>query len=355
MPLVAHSELPTFKRLERDGHEVISTARAQSQDIRELHIGLLNLMPDAALQATERQFLRMVGSSNRIAQFYVHPFTIAGVERAGTAKEHVRAHYEDFSELQRAGLDALIVTGANVTEADITREGFWGPLTEVMDWASMNVCSTMCSCLASHAAFKHYHNIDRTHLSEKQWGVFSHRVIAKDHPLLQETNTRFDAPHSRFNDVSKLKMERAGLRVLVDSAEGGVLIATSPDGFRFVYYQGHPEYDVNSLLKEYKREVFRFIGGELTDYPPVPKNYFREEAFVLLTRYRDELLSAMEAQSPFPAFPEDEIAALVDITWADTGKAIVNNWLGLVYQLTDVDRKVPFMKGIDPNNPLALA
>ena len=71
MPLVQHSKLPTFDRLRDTGHEVLSLERATHQDIRELHVGFLNMMPDAALQATERQFIRLVGGCNRIAQFYV--------------------------------------------------------------------------------------------------------------------------------------------------------------------------------------------------------------------------------------------------------------------------------------------
>ena len=64
MPLVAHNDLPTFQVLKDRGQTVLSLGRAHEQDIRELHIGFLNMMPDAALAATERQFIRMVGSSN---------------------------------------------------------------------------------------------------------------------------------------------------------------------------------------------------------------------------------------------------------------------------------------------------
>ena len=149
-------------------------------------------------------------------------------------------------------------------------------------------------------------------------------------------------------------MEQAGLKVLVDSPEGGVLIATSPDGFRTIYLQGHPEYDTTSLLKEYKREVSRFIRGELSDYPPYPKNYFRDQAIAVLTEYRDDLLDAMHKDLPLPILPESELNELIDMTWVDTGKALMNNWLGLVYQLTDLDRREPFMPGIDLNDPLGL-
>jgi len=74
VPLVANSNLPTFERLQQEGGPVLSPERAAHQDIRELHIGLLNMMPDAALAATERQFFRLVGESNQIAQFICIPF-----------------------------------------------------------------------------------------------------------------------------------------------------------------------------------------------------------------------------------------------------------------------------------------
>ena len=76
MPLVAHTPLPTFDLLKAQGEEVLELGQALHQDIRELHIGFLNLMPNASFQATERQFLRLVGSSNQIVQYYIYLFTI---------------------------------------------------------------------------------------------------------------------------------------------------------------------------------------------------------------------------------------------------------------------------------------
>ena len=110
MPLVAHNDLPTFKALSNDGHTVLSLDRAKHQDIRELHIGFLNMMPDAALQATERQFIHLVGSSNPIAQFFVYPFSLPELNRGELAEAHVREHYFKFEDLAEQGLDALIIT-----------------------------------------------------------------------------------------------------------------------------------------------------------------------------------------------------------------------------------------------------
>lgn len=354
MPLVAHSNLPTFERLRQDGQEVLDVPRARRQDIRELHIGLLNMMPDAALQATERQFIRLVGACNRIAQFYVHPFTVDAEARSTEAQAYLRTYYEDFRDLQRDGLDALIITGANPVQADITKEAFWEPMSDVIAWGRENVCSIVCSCLATHADLKHYHHIDRIRLPQKRWGVYSHRTLDRTHPLVSNINSRFDAPHSHLYEVTREQMEGAGLKVLAESEQAGVHLAVSADGFRWVYFQGHPEYDINSLLKEYKREIGRFIRFERDDYPPYPEHYFAADAIARLEKHKSAVTAAIDNGRPVPALPEAEMMPLLENSWTDTGKAIFNNWLGLVYQLTHRDRQKLFMPGVDPDNPLGI-
>lgn len=354
MPLVAHTALPTFKRLQEEGEEILSADRASHQAIRELHIGLLNIMPDAALEATERQFFRLVGACNQIAQFHVHPFTIGGMERSPQAWAHIDQFYESFEQIKQDGLDALIISGANVTHDHLQDEAFWQPLCEVFDWAKEHVTSILCSCLATHALFQHRYGIERTRLPAKRWGVYSHKVVAPTHPLVAEINTRFDVPHSRFNEIFREDMERFGLKVLVTSKEAGVHLAVSPDGFKTVYFQGHPEYDDISLLKEYKREVMRYYVDERADYPPMPENYFIDEVRALLADYAIQVTTAKIKQTPLPVMPENLIIPQLEITWRDTAKGVFNNWLGKVYQITNEDRRLPFMDGIDPDNPLGL-
>jgi homoserine O-succinyltransferase len=354
MPLVQHSDLPTFVRLREHGHEVLSFDRAVHQDIRELHIGFLNMMPDAALQATERQFIRLVGACNRIAQFFVYPFSLPGLPREAAALEYIERYYSRFEDLREQGLDALIITGANVANPALDQEPFWDPLMEVVDWARGHVASTLCSCLATHAMLKRFYDIERQPLPEKRWGVYSHRVAAPGHPLLREINTRFDVPHSRYNDISREQLEAAGLVVLAESAEGGVHMAVSPDQFRLIFFQGHPEYDTSSLLKEYKREVFRYLNGELKEPPPHPEHYFSKAAAHAADRFVREAERALREDRALPDFLEAEIEPALDNTWGDTAKAIINNWLGLVYQLTNLDRRKQYMDGVDPHDPLGL-
>jgi homoserine O-succinyltransferase len=131
-------------------------------------------------------------------------------------------------------------------------------------------------------------------------------------------------------------------------------MAVSPDLFRSVYFQGHPEYDAISLLKEYKREVYRYLNGELDSAPPFPENYLPPAAKEVTAEFIQQATTALNDGGDVPPFPEAELTPHVDNTWGDTGKAIINNWLGLVYQLTNLDRKLQFMPGVDPEDPLGL-
>ena len=350
MPLVAHNKLPAFERLRRHGQTVITEADARRQDIREQHIGLLNMMPDAALAATERQFFRLIGESNSIAQFYVHPFTLPELPRGEQAKAHIEKYYEPFAQIREQGLDALIITGANVVGNELSRQPFWRPLIKITEWAYDNVTSTLCSCLATHAIMEFRYGQKRAAQKRKIWGVYPHRVTARKHPLVADINTRFDAPHSRWNNIAPEQFRQAGLHVLVES-EVGVHLAVSPDGFRLVLCQGHQEYDTVSLLKEYKRDLALHAQGKLPAKPPLPDNYLAPREQAILAEYELELA---DAATP-PPFPEDIIAPHIDNTWHDTAEAVLGNWVGYVYRLTHTDRRKPFMDGIDAEDPLGLA
>ena len=354
MPLVANSLLPTFDRLKQEGETVLNRDNAVHQDIRELHIGLLNMMPDAALAATERQFFRLVGESNSIAQFYMHPFTLKELPRNEKGKAHVEKFYESFEQIKEQGLDALIITGANVTGPELSQQPFWQPLIEVIDWAYDNVTSTLCSCLATHAVLEFRYQQKRRPLDYKCWGIYSHHVTNRNHPLVNGVNTRFDVPHSRYNQIDQSQFEEAGLHVLAKSKDADVHLAVSEDQFRLVFLQGHPEYDIISLLKEYKREIKRFVNNERNDYPPFPENYFSLQVQASLNEYKAQVVEAKLNKTESPEFPEELISSKLDNTWHDTAEAILNNWIGKVYQLTNIDRKKPFQDGVDPKKPLNL-
>lgn len=335
MPLVAYKDLPSFERLKKEGRTILPPERAQHQDIREMHIGLLNMMPDAALQATERQFFRLVGESNQIAQLYVHPFTLPEIERSDDTKAYIAKYYEPFEKLQDEGLDALIVTGANVKNPALEDNEFWEPLKKVFDWGWNNVTSTMCSCLATHAVMQFKYNQKRSALPDgKLWGVYHHRVMDRTHPLVRNMNTVFDVPHSRFNQITTDQFKQAEMKILIKSKDAGTHMAVSPDGFRLICMQGHPEYDTISLMKEYQRDLKLFEAGTISSKPALPQNYCEQDIMQKISGGNME--------------------DCLENTWRDSARSILASWIGLVYQVTNLDRAQQFMDGVDPDNPLGI-
>ncbi|ABL01821.1 homoserine O-succinyltransferase [Candidatus Ruthia magnifica str. Cm (Calyptogena magnifica)] len=350
MPLIAHSNLPAFSRLKDEGETILSKDRANNQVIRELHIGLLNMMPDAALETTERQFFRLVGHSNQIAQFYLHPFTLLSIKHGKTTSKHVKQHYQTFVDIKTQGLDALIITGAHIEQEDLQKAPFYEELKEVVDWSYNHVTSTLCSCLATHAVLEFRYGQKRQAIGEKCWGVFPHQVLDRQHPLMNGVNTRFDVPHSRFNEISKTQFDTTGVKILVES-KIGVHLGVSEDLLRIVFFQGHPEYDTISLLKEYKRDIIAFLKKTRDDYPPFPEHYLTEQSKAILNEYKTKLLSS---EFSITDFPEQLISKTLNNTWSNATNVIINNWIGCVYQVTHEDIDKPFMDGINPHDPLNL-
>lgn len=350
MPLIAHNGLPTYERLRSEGTNILPHGRAITQDIRELHIGLLNMMPDAAFIPTERQFMKLIGESNQIVQFYMHLFTLPEIKRSQDTQDYIDQYYTDFESLQNQGLDALIITGANVADPDLTRAVFWEPLQDVMGWAWDNVTSTLTACLATHAVMQFKYGMKRKPLHKKHVGVFRSRVKTAYHPVVSGTNTVFDVPHSRHNTITIEEFRKAGMHVLVNSHEGGVHMACSPDGLRLICCQGHQEYETTSIMKEYKRDMLLYLEGTLKEKPDIPKHYFTSEALELIQDYEDHVLTKKMRLE----FPDEAISENIENTWRDTARAVFSKWIGNLYQVTNMDRTKPFMDGVNPDDPLGI-
>src|SRR3569832_1925721 len=158
MFLVFFSCFFVFERIQEEGGTVVPREAALQQDIRVLLFGLLFLLSVVVLFVSVCLFFWLVGESNQIAQCYMHPFTLDELARGPEGRAHIEQYYESFDRIKADGLDALIITGANVTQPDLALEPFWQPLIEVIDWAYDNVTSTLCSCLATHAVMQfRYH------------------------------------------------------------------------------------------------------------------------------------------------------------------------------------------------------
>ncbi len=324
MPLVEHTRLPAFGRLRSEGVEVVSPTDAAGSDLPDIHVAVLNLMPDTALRATDRQFARLVASFGDRANLWFHVFSMGVEARGAAAREHIAEYYESLESIREHPVDALVVTGANPSYVDMTREAFWPGLFEVFSWADRAVHSKLCSCFATHAVFKLYWGVERVRLPQKMWGVYQHRIV-EDHPLLLGLDDPIMAPHSHYYDLSRDQLESVGATVLIESEEAGVHMAVHDD-FEFVFFQGHPEYDDISILKEYKREVWRFLMRRRSTYPHTPEHYFTGRALPALEELRSRALYRDDAD-PIPDFPESDLGDGLENSWRQVGFGIYGNWL----------------------------
>jgi homoserine O-succinyltransferase len=190
----------------------------------------------------------------------------------------------------------------------------------------------------------------RQAIGKKCWGVFPHQVLDRHHPLMNGVNTRFDVPHSRFNEITKAQFDTVKVKVLVEGKIGAHL-CVSEDLLRIVFFQGHPEYDTISLLKEYKRDIIAYLEKTREGYPPFPQRYLTEQSKAILNEYKTKLLSG---EFTLADFPEQLISKTLNNTWGNATNVIINNWIGCVYQVTHEDIDKPFMDGINPDDPLNL-
>jgi homoserine O-succinyltransferase len=322
MALIRTSGLPAFETMATEGVEV------EEGSTQQLRVGLLNLMPDAALRATDRQFMRLISAGARDRDIAVYPFTVAAEARGPEARAHIEQFYSSFESLQDEGLDALVITGANPAHHLLEDEAFWPGLGDVLDWGRKETGSILCSCLATHAVLQRHMGLVRTRLPQKQWGVYDHRRVGND-VLLDGLGDTVEAPHSHWYNVTRDEFESLGLRVLLESDQAGVHMVVDPDVF-WVFFQGHPEYDLVSLLKEYRRELGRYWRGERDDYPPVPENYFDETTVAELVQYRPVLVKSRADDSEPPRLDETRLLPKEPHPWNTQGQVIFANWLDRV-------------------------
>jgi homoserine O-succinyltransferase len=243
----------------------------------DLTIGLINNMPDAALQATERQFMRLLKQAAAAdIRIDFHCFSLPSVGRSLAASSRIETHYTDITELDRLPIDGLIVTGAEPNAADVSDEAYWRDLTDLVDWAKDNTRSTIWSCLAAHAAVLHLDRIERKRLETKCSGVYD-CINVSSHWLTQGLPSPFKIAHSRLNELRADELRESDYQLLSHATRGGVDGFAKNVGSQFIFFQGHPEYEALSLEREYLRDISRFLAGERDRYPGIPVGYFDVE------------------------------------------------------------------------------
>jgi homoserine O-succinyltransferase len=292
----------------------------------ELTIGLINNMPDSALKATERQFMRLVRAASGNIHVNFHCFSLSSVARSKRAREHIDHDYADITDLDRLQIDGLIVTGAEPVAANLPDEPFWNELIEIIDWARTNTRSTIWSCLAAHAAVKHLDGVDRHRLNEKCSGVYDCNKAGDDW-LTRGLSATLKVSHSRYNELRESELVARGYEILTRSDAAGVDIFARQLESRFIFFQGHPEYDASSLQREYMRDLARYLGREHDSYPNIPDGYFDARTVELLESFAQR---ARANRDPMLAAELPGLTLRSDLAAGAAANTIFRNWLGFL-------------------------
>jgi homoserine O-succinyltransferase/O-acetyltransferase len=314
-------------RSSADGNCTCGNARAEyhAPSTRCITIGLVNNMPDGALQTTERQFLALLNSASEGIEIRLVLYSLPGIFRKGMAARHVEEFYSSTETLGNSHLDGLIVTGREPLKADLSHELYWDNLASLVDWARENTYSTIWSCLAAHAALLHLDGIYRSKSNHKQFGIFECARLL-NHPLMVDAPSRFELPHSRWNGVPEDTLTRCGYSVLTRAIGAGVDTFVRCYNSLFVFFQGHPEYEWDTLMLEYRRDVGRYLRGEIAIYPPMPRSYFDHGTGMALTKLKNE--AAMCRSGKLMAEVSTALEKVkIESTWKATATCIYKNWL----------------------------
>ena len=266
MPINIPEDLPAAKVLESENVFVMTNARAMAQDIRPLKIIILNLMPTKIV--TETQLLRLL--SNSPLQVNIEFLQMVSHVSKNTPQDHLAAFYKVFDEVKNNYYDGMIITGAPVELLHFEQVDYWEELCTIMQWSKHNVYSTLHICWGAQAGLFYHYNIPKFTFDEKLSGVFSHRVLNSKHPLMRGIDDLFYLPHSRNTGVKTADVQKnTKLEILSLSDEAGVSIIANKNGRQF-FILGHPEYDRDTLSKEFFRDLDKGID------PKIPSNYFPE-------------------------------------------------------------------------------
>ena len=299
MPIRIPNELPAKTQLEAEHIFVMPELRAVTQDIRPLKIALLNLMPTKI--TTETQFLRLL--SNTPLQIDIELIRLDTHTSKNTSQEHLLAFYKPFADVKEQRFDGLIITGAPIEHLEFEEVDYWDELCEIMDWSKTNVTSTLHVCWGAQAAMYHHYGIGKTPLAQKLSGVFAHEVMPNQTMLLRGFDSAFYAPHSRWSAVDTDALKACPMiEVLAMSQAAGIHIASAKQHNQLFVF-GHMEYDPDTLLQEYNRDI------AIDPKTQIPANYF----------------------------PNDDPKSPPIVSWRAHANLLFSNWVNFVYQETPYD------------------
>jgi len=296
--------------------------------LNRIDIGLVNNMPDTALEATERQYLALLGEAAQDVLIHLHLFTLPEIRRGDRVAQHMKKMYRRVDALAHTPLDGLIVTGAEPRAPTLDAEPSWPTVVRLAEWAESRTISTLWSCLAAHSVVYHFDGIARRPLPGKLSGVFA-CAAAQPHALVDGLPPTWCVPHSRYNELPEEQLLPRGYRILARSRDAGADTIIKEGAALHVFLQGHPEYDWSALAREYRRDVRRYLIGDGDEYPALPYGYFPPRIAAEMLAFRERAMARRrpELLNDFPLATRPAGGAA---PWADAATRFFANWFGYI-------------------------
>lgn len=290
MPIITKRGLPVNRILQEEKIKILEELEDENDcTSNTINIAILNLMP--LKEDTELQLLRKLSSVKKnikITFFYVISYM-----GKNTNPDHMKKFYSTFAEIKNKKIDGLIITGAPVEQLNFEDVIYWNELKRIIDWSKTNVKSTLYICWGAQAGLYYNYNIDKVLLDEKTFGVFEHNVIDRDSNILNGFEDGFKAPHSRHTTIRKSDIEmHPELTIVSESNDAGVFIVENKKQ-KEIYVTGHLEYAVDTLDKEYKRDIEKGLKIQ------IPQNYY----------------------------PDNKIEEKPIFSWKENGDKLYANWV----------------------------
>jgi homoserine O-succinyltransferase/O-acetyltransferase len=339
MPLIIDGGRVPNRWAERISPPVVATDRFLPR-VNGISIALINNMPDAALEDTELQFFELLDIASGDVPVYIKLYSLTGIPRTDRGERHLNSFYFPFEDLWKNRFDGAIITGTEPRYPNLQEEPYWNLLAQVFDWAQRNTSSTILSCLAAHASVLHCDGIKRHPLPDKKFGVFDSATT--NHPFMSHSGGTVRFPHSRWNEVREGELIASGYSILSKSPDAGAdVFVKQMRNSLFLHFQGHPEYGAQTLLKEYRRDVKRYLRRERETYPVFPHGYFDAEAAQVLQDYRERAI-ADRREEMIDLFPES-VGKTLRHSWQGSAVGVYKNWLRFISEPQTKRESFPVM------------
>lgn len=288
---------------------------------------LVNNMPDGAFVQTEGQFLGLLDAGSGQRGLDVRLYAMRGVPRGQATALRIAERYRPMADLYDRPPDLLVVTGANPVEPSLRDEPIWDDLSRLLTWATGSVPTMLLSCLSAHAGLTVFDGLEREPLSSKCTGVFTQQTVP-GHPMTAGLDASVLLPHSRVSTVPAERVRGAGWDVPVASEAVGWSVATRQvDRCAVVLVQAHPEYGPTSLLREYQRDLRRFVRRERDGVPVLPRRCTAPEDEGRIEALHRRITGGGRDPALFESFPFADVEARAPWGWRPVATRLYANWL----------------------------